>query len=695
MNPSPDRSKERLPPKKRESRQGSAEHHVPLDEFKPPVPFRSRHSASRGEGGREHSDRDRVFSNPNPHLLNSPPALSTPASGLHVPLPWSLNYSSPVSLPLFPSQVSDRRSSVSPAWRDDPLTSTPPHHSRKQISPGRPAPLHSPLVHIPLDQTQGLAEVDFWTMWGLHHLRPNITPLDQSPIPALTPRPILSPAPQYHFHTVCIGSQTSSPALHPSPPALLPHFTKGSLIELASGRLKRVEELRTEDFLRSADTSPEFHLSTCTVLVISPSSTQGFSHLQVHLTDRNSQELLQVLVEYPFFVQDLGWSSCSPQRTTQLYGLPCRQLSEGDVCLALTPMPTQTQRTPSRASSRAHRTQLLPRGPADSSSSQREEMPPPPPPPPLPSQPPLLTPGPSCKQSTDTPAKEQQRPRKRRWSAPDTLLSTRTDKSLLDLPHGSKLMNRCFHTGLGRQACWAKGPLQYTLPWQKRLINTPSGATHSSTPLSRKKNIALRSNLGLVAPQRTADVFRHKSLCCLTSKRETWPQPLCNARCQLQTEVSAGVQHPVVTEPQRAIRSALHLVLMSWGLYTCCTPSPLPRHSYCHIPAFQFILRHQEAPSLTFVPLKSQQDIPRSLSSLSHDFIKESKCAVLDVVLGTFVTCSAIEGVWQSLDERKRQAVELLVPISGCALAYICPLSFTAWYPSSEECRGVLDTAVL
>ncbi|XP_047229102.1 uncharacterized protein zmp:0000000926 [Girardinichthys multiradiatus] len=679
MNPSPDRNKERLPPKKRESRQGSAEHHIPPDEFKPPVPFRSRHSTSRGEGGRETSDRDRAFSNPNPHLLHSPPALPASAPGLHMPLPWSLNYSSPVSLPVFPGQVSDRRASGSPVWRDDPLTSSLPHHSRwlrgegplsltpspsssssssfktpfpastremwsyfntgrRDYSPSlfSPSYLFSPhalyaqdpsLVEVrpryiskrpngldgpgsrtasssrPLltgefgnDSSRARLEVSPYTLHAnggrrqqedltspihsagafLSDSQPQVSPEPHSslqethqsgktsstslpssphtlgpdpragrgglldhvgttpteaqiyyslgsvthPSPHAQAYPLSSssgtlsyclhrePGPRLHMlgnspnSPVSLpnshdrsqrewdrdlerdkvlqkdrergkvkekqlqhekdqekdserekrrnrdrwrdfspsNSQTSSATLHSSPSALLPHFTKGSLIELAGGRLKRVEELRTEDFLRSADTSPEFHLSTCTVLVISPSSTQGSSHLQVHLTDRNSQELLQVLVEYPFFVRDQGWSSCSPQRTTQLYGLPCRQLSEGDVCLALTPMPTQTQRTSSRTSSRAHRTQLLPRGPAESSGSHREEMPPPPPPPPLPPQQPLSTPGPSCRQAADTPANEQQRPRKRHWSAPDTLPSTRTDKSLVDLPHGSKLM---------------------------------------------------------------------------------------------------------------------------------------------------------------------------------------------------------------------------------------------------------------
>lgn len=51
------------------------------------------------------------------------------------------------------------------------------------------------------------------------------------------------------------------------------------------------------------------------------------------------QELVDVYVEYPFFVRGQGWSSCSPQRTAHLCGLQCRQLSVGDVCLALTPAP--------------------------------------------------------------------------------------------------------------------------------------------------------------------------------------------------------------------------------------------------------------------------------------------------------------------------------------------------------------------
>lgn len=41
-------------------------------------------------------------------------------------------------------------------------------------------------------------------------------------------------------------------------------------------------------------------------------------------------------MEYPFFVFGQGWSSCCPDRTSQLLELPCTKLSVGDVCISLT-----------------------------------------------------------------------------------------------------------------------------------------------------------------------------------------------------------------------------------------------------------------------------------------------------------------------------------------------------------------------
>lgn len=48
----------------------------------------------------------------------------------------------------------------------------------------------------------------------------------------------------------------------------LTNFSKGSLIELANGDYRRVEELRTEDFILSAEKSPDLQLADSTVVKI-------------------------------------------------------------------------------------------------------------------------------------------------------------------------------------------------------------------------------------------------------------------------------------------------------------------------------------------------------------------------------------------------------------------------------------------
>jgi hypothetical protein len=48
------------------------------------------------------------------------------------------------------------------------------------------------------------------------------------------------------------------------------NFTRGSLIELSNGSLRRVEDLRTEDFVMSADKSPDLQLADSTVVKILP-----------------------------------------------------------------------------------------------------------------------------------------------------------------------------------------------------------------------------------------------------------------------------------------------------------------------------------------------------------------------------------------------------------------------------------------
>lgn len=47
------------------------------------------------------------------------------------------------------------------------------------------------------------------------------------------------------------------------------NFTKGSLIELYNGELRRVEDMRTEDFILSSNKNPELKLAETTVVKIS------------------------------------------------------------------------------------------------------------------------------------------------------------------------------------------------------------------------------------------------------------------------------------------------------------------------------------------------------------------------------------------------------------------------------------------
>nr|XP_019946298.1 PREDICTED: ataxin-1 [Paralichthys olivaceus]XP_019946299.1 PREDICTED: ataxin-1 [Paralichthys olivaceus]XP_019946300.1 PREDICTED: ataxin-1 [Paralichthys olivaceus] len=122
-----------------------------------------------------------------------------------------------------------------------------------------------------------------------------------------------------------------------APPSLPPYFIKGSIIQLADGELKRVEDLKTEDFIQSAEISNELKIDSSTVERIESCHTSpNVAVVQFSVGEHRAQVSVEVLVEYPFFVFGQGWSSCCPDRTTQLLELPCTKLSVGDVCISLT-----------------------------------------------------------------------------------------------------------------------------------------------------------------------------------------------------------------------------------------------------------------------------------------------------------------------------------------------------------------------
>ncbi|NXM76868.1 ATX1L protein, partial [Serilophus lunatus] len=121
----------------------------------------------------------------------------------------------------------------------------------------------------------------------------------------------------------------------PSSSQLPSHFMRGAIIQLATGELKRVEELQTQDFVRSAELSGGLKIDSSTLVDIQESQWPGLVTLQFVVGEQQSKVSIDVPPEHPFFVYGQGWSSCSPGRTAQLFALPCHRLQVGDVCISI------------------------------------------------------------------------------------------------------------------------------------------------------------------------------------------------------------------------------------------------------------------------------------------------------------------------------------------------------------------------
>ncbi|KAH8304652.1 hypothetical protein KR018_010346, partial [Drosophila ironensis] len=141
-------------------------------------------------------------------------------------------------------------------------------------------------------------------------------------------------------------------------------FRKGTYIRLASGALRRIEDIRTEDFIQSAMRSHRFTLREATVVRIDYGSPYGevrpIHEPQVNITFNydTEHEKVNLLVSpgHPLFVYGQGWASCNPIASLQMFELRCQQLQVGDICLSLVtrepvlapmiPMPPMNPMTP-------------------------------------------------------------------------------------------------------------------------------------------------------------------------------------------------------------------------------------------------------------------------------------------------------------------------------------------------------------
>jgi Ataxin-1 and HBP1 module (AXH) len=79
------------------------------------------------------------------------------------------------------------------------------------------------------------------------------------------------------------------------------NFTRGSLIELSNGTLRRVEDLRTEDFIMSAEKSPDLQLADSTVVKIMASSNNNYVMITFSY-DNSRSKVRSVSGDATFFV---------------------------------------------------------------------------------------------------------------------------------------------------------------------------------------------------------------------------------------------------------------------------------------------------------------------------------------------------------------------------------------------------------
>ncbi|XP_059163328.1 hybrid signal transduction histidine kinase A-like isoform X2 [Physella acuta] len=173
-----------------------------------------------------------------------------------------------------------------------------------------------------------------------HSVHYSDSPVGQSYQPHLNDDSTGSRYKQKSYHTPS-PSWTSSPSSPSSdnPPSHLQyptHFMKGSIIQLADGTLKRVEDLQTEDFVNSAEISSDLKVDSSTVVKIEEHPDRGTAMLSFSVGEHRVQVTVEATLEHPFFVFGQGWSSCSVSRTLARYGLDCQKLNVGDVCISLT-----------------------------------------------------------------------------------------------------------------------------------------------------------------------------------------------------------------------------------------------------------------------------------------------------------------------------------------------------------------------
>ena len=141
-----------------------------------------------------------------------------------------------------------------------------------------------------------------------HHSHlPSVTAMHQEVFPPLTPTRTSEPhrfdssteasavgAPRDKHHRLASStrerSAESTDRHGKSPLTNVPsYFTRGSIIQLANGELRRVEDLRTEDFVQSAELTEGLKIDSSTVLRVEEDHSRGVAHIGFLVGEQKAQ----------------------------------------------------------------------------------------------------------------------------------------------------------------------------------------------------------------------------------------------------------------------------------------------------------------------------------------------------------------------------------------------------------------------
>ncbi|TRY97162.1 hypothetical protein DNTS_009645 [Danionella cerebrum] len=101
-----------------------------------------------------------------------------------------------------------------------------------------------------------------------------------------------------------LGALPQAPLLAPTGPS---HFMKGAIIQLATGELKRVEDLQTQDFVRSAEVSGGLKIDSSMVVDIHASQQRpGLVGLHFNVGEQQSKVTIDVPLNIPFLFSGRG-----------------------------------------------------------------------------------------------------------------------------------------------------------------------------------------------------------------------------------------------------------------------------------------------------------------------------------------------------------------------------------------------------